>query len=145
MKTSIKGINLIKKFEGEILHGYLCPAGKLTIGVGHVVLKGEPYAKGGKITADESTKILKKDLIRFEKAVSKFVKVELNQNQFDALVSFAFNVGEANLSNSTLLKKLNRADYQGAANEFKKWIFANGVKLKGLVSRRESEKSLFLS
>jgi lysozyme len=76
--------------------------------------------------------------------VSKLVKVPLSQNQFDALVSFEYNVGYGNFSKSTLLRKLNLKDYIGASKEFDKWVYANKKKLTGLVKRRKSEKELFL-
>lgn len=139
MKTSNSGINLIKKYEGCYLESYKCPAGKWTIGYGHT----KNVKKGMIITKLQATEYLKDDLVTYEKAVNKYVKVPINQNQFDALISFAFNCGTGALKSSTLLKKLNNKDYEGAANEFKRWNKCNGKVLTGLTSRRSAEKDLF--
>ena len=96
-------------------------------------------------TDDEVNQLLRNDIKRFENGVESLITVELNQNQFDALVCFAFNVGLGNLQASTLRRKLNRSDYEGAANEFPKWRKAGGRVLKGLVKRRDDERILFLS
>ena len=143
MKTSDKGIALIKHAEGFAPTPYFCPAGKRTIGYGHVILPGEEFPSH--ITEAEATALLIKDLAeRFEPAVEKLVTVDLKQGQFDALISFAFNLGPGNLKSSTLLKKLNAGDYGGAANEFMKWTRAAGKVLPGLVKRRAEEKELFM-
>src|SRR5690606_10106222 len=108
MKTSSAGVAFIRRHEGAVLSAYRDPAGVLTIGVGHTSAAGPPVVKPGmKITLEEADAILKRDLARFEESVSRLVKVPLSQPQFDALVSFTFNLGEGNLSRSTLLKKLN--------------------------------------
>ena len=140
MKTSDVGIELIKKYEGCILKSYKCPSGVWTIGYGHT----NGVKSGMQITKTQALDYLKQDLSTFEKAVTNYVKVPLNQNQFDALVSFSFNCGSDALKTSTLLKKLNSCDYNGAANEFLKWNKSNGKVLNGLVKRREEEKELFL-
>jgi len=143
MKTSAKGIALIKKAEGFAPIPYFCPAGKKTIGYGHVILPGEEFPSH--ITEEEATDLLIKDLAeRFEPAVEKLVTVDLTHGQFDALVSFVFNLGPGNLKMSTLLKKLNAGDCDGAANEFMKWTRAAGKVLPGLVKRRADEKELFM-
>lgn len=146
MQTSDRGIELIKKLEGCVLETYECTAGVLTIGYGHT---GKDVIKGMVITQEKAEALLKEDLKKFEEAVEKCVKVEINQNQFDALVSFAYNVGSGSLSKSTLLKKLNAGDYEGAAEQFLLWNKAtvNGVKkeLEGLTERREKERELFLN
>ena len=103
MKITNEGINLIKKFEGLRLEAYLCPAGVWTIGYGHT--KG--VKKGQVITQLEADNLLKEDLSSFEKGVTSLIKSNINQNQFDSLVSFAFNLGLSNLKSSTLLKKEN--------------------------------------
>lgn len=97
------------------------------------------------INTQEAEMLLKSDLRRFERAVDSLTHVPLNQAQFDALVSFTFNVGIAAFGKSTLLKKLNRKDYSGAANEFGRWVNAGKKRLPGLVSRRQEERKLFLS
>jgi lysozyme len=122
MKISAKGIKLIKELEGNWLTAYQCPAGVWTIGVGHTGKVGlKKICKGMKITDKQSTALLKSDIKSFEKAVNTYVLVKLTQNQFDALVSFAFNEGAGNLKKSTLLKMLNDGDYTGASKEFLKW------------------------
>lgn len=139
MKISQKGIDLIKQFEGCKLTAYKCPSGVWTIGYGHT--KG--VYEGQKITQKQAEKFLKEDLKAFEKGVNKCVLVSINQNQFDALVSFAFNCGTGAFSKSTLLEKLNQKDYTGAAREFLRWNKSNGVILNGLVRRRNAERKLF--
>lgn len=141
MKTSTNGINLIKNFEGCRLTAYKCPAGVWTIGYGHT--KG--VKKGQKITKEQAVNILQDDLKTYENGVKKAVKIDLNQNQFDALVSFTYNVGLGAFRTSTLLKKLNKKDFTGASKEFPRWNKANGIVLKGLVKRREAEKILFIT
>lgn len=140
MKTSDVGIELIKKYEGCVLKAYKCPSGVWTIGYGHT----NGVKSGMQITKAQALDYLKQDLNVFEKAVTDYVKVPLNQNQFDALVSFSFNCGTGALKTSTLLKKLNSCDYSGAANELLKWNKSNGKVLNGLVKRRQEEKKLFL-
>lgn len=140
MKTSDVGIELIKKYEGCVLKAYKCPSGVWTIGYGHT----NGVKSGMKITKAQALNYLKQDLNVFEKDVTNYVKVTLNQNQFDALVSFSFNCGAGALKTSTLLKKLNSSDYNGSANEFLKWNKSNGKVLNGLVRRRQEEKELFL-
>ncbi len=139
-KTSSTGIALIKQFEGERLTAYLCPANKLTIGVGHT---GDDVKPGQKITVAESEALLRADLAKFEKAVSAAVKVPLNQNQFDALVVLAFNIGPGAFAGSTLVRLLNSKDYAGAAAQFERWNKGGGKVLPGLVSRRAAEAALF--
>ena len=134
-----KGLELIKSFEGLRLRAYLCPAKVWTIGYGHT---GD--VRGGQvITQSQADDLLKQDLRRFEIAVRKLVKVPLTQNQFDALVSFAYNVGEAALSRSTLLRKLNAGDLAGTKLEFAKWNKGGGKVLAGLTRRRDAEANLF--
>ena len=140
MKTSDVGIELIKKYEGCVLKSYKCPSGVWTIGYGHT----NGVKSGMQITKAQALNYLKQDLSIYEKAVTNYVKVPLNQNQFDALVSFSFNCGSGALKTSTLLQKLNSSDYNGAANEFPRWNKSNGKVLNGLVRRREEEKELFL-
>lgn len=142
MKTSQKGIDLIKSSEGLRLEAYKDSVGVATIGFGHT---GPDVQMGQKITAAEAELLLTVDLGKFEKGVTSLVKVGINQNQFDSLVSFSYNLGLGNLGSSTLLKKLNLGDYAGAAAEFTKWTKAGGVSLPGLVKRRAAEKALFLS
>lgn len=140
MRTSQKGIDLIKKFEGCRLNSYRCPAGVWTIGYGHT--KG--VKEGGKITQAQAEDFLKEDLKIYERAVEGCVKVPLSQNQFDALVSFCYNCGGEALRTSTLLRLLNEGRYFEAAEQFLRWNKAGGKVLAGLTRRREEERELFL-
>lgn len=140
MKTGEKGLELIKHFEGLRLGAYQCSADVWTIGYGHTA----GVKPGDAITTEQADAFLRQDVADSERAVSRFVSVPLTQNQFDALVSFTFNLGSGSLRNSTLLKKLNAGDYSGAAEQLLRWVNAGGKKLPGLVRRREAEKTLFL-
>lgn len=145
-KTATKGIELIKEFEGCRLTAYKCPAGVWTIGYGHTgTVDGKAIASGMTITAAKATELLRKDLATFEAAVNSYVTAPITQNMFDALVSFAFNCGAGALKGSTLLKKLNAKDYNGAAAEFARWNKAGGKVLAGLTRRRRMESILFLT
>lgn len=160
-----QGTDLIKRFEG-IVDGnkttpnydpYIDPVGIWTIGYGHAIrfqnafLRGEAararaaalYPSG--LTTQEVEDLLRADLLNTCRDVASLVKVTISDNQFAALVSFAFNVGSTALKNSSLLKKLNAKDYAGAANEFAKWNKGGGKVLAGLTRRREAERQLFLS
>lgn len=140
MKISDAGIALIKRWEGERLTAYQCSAKVWTIGVGHTAAMGDPKPVAGmKITQDESTAILRRDLSRVEKDVEQAVKVPLNQRQFDTLVSFVFNVGIGAFSKSTLLKRLNASDYASVPSELMKWTRVGGQVNQGLVNRRKAE------
>ncbi len=140
MKTSNKGKDLIKKWESLRLAAYLCPAGVPTIGYGHT--KG--VKMGDTITESQADDMLSEDLIIYEGEVERLVSATLNQSQFDALVSFTYNIGGASLGSSTLLKKVNANPSDATiADEFKKWVYAGGVKLNGLVSRRAEESALY--
>lgn len=133
--------SLIKKYEECKLEAYLCPAGIPTIGYGHT--KGVKL--GDKITQQQAEQLLDSDYQEAENQTLAIVKVPLTKNQLGALTSFVFNLGIGSLKYSTLLAKLNRKDYAGAANEFDKWVYSHHVKLNGLVKRRAEEKELFLS
>lgn len=141
MKTSQLGIDLIKEFEGFEPKPYKCPAGVWTIGYGStkgVTQNTQP------MTEEQATKRLLEELGSYEVAVLDCVDVDLEQHQFDALVSFAYNLGSHSLRTSTLLRKLNAGDYLGASNEFLRWNKAKGQVLAGLTRRREAECRLFL-
>lgn len=143
MRISQRGIDLIKKFEGIRLKSYICPAGVLTIGYGHT---GSDVYPNQQITEEEAEKLLWKDTESAQQTVSSFVSVKINQNEYDALVSFTFNVGPTAFVNSTLLKLLNHgADRKVVAGEFGRWVKAGSDEpVPGLVRRREAEKALFL-
>lgn len=141
MNISQKGIDLIKKFEGCSLSTYKCPAGILTIGYGHT---GSDVHAGQRITQEEAERLLRSDLTIHCNNVSKLVIVPLTQYQFDALVSFEYNIGYGAFKNSTLLKLLNDGKYINASEQFERWKYAGGKVLAGLVRRRQAEKNLFL-
>lgn len=141
-KTNQAGIQLIKKFEGFSHTPYICPAGYWTIGYGHRI---PDSSTSNGISESDAEMLLRKDLNTAELAVRRLIKVELTENQFSALVSFVFNLGSGRLQSSTLRMKLNRGDYEGAANEFLRWTKGGGRTLKGLVVRRQAERELFLT
>lgn len=146
--TGKKGLDLIKRFEGLKLKPYLCSAGVPTIGYGNTF-----YEDGKKVTLNDSliTEQRASDLLSltvktFEKHVDSFCRDDINQNQFDALVSFAYNLGPNSLKNSTLLKKVNaNPNDPTIRDEFMKWTKAGGKVLKGLVERRKAEADLYFS
>ncbi|HDT2122885.1 TPA: lysozyme [Enterobacter roggenkampii] len=146
MQTSDKGIALIKQFEGCKLTAYQDSVGVWTIGYGWTQpVDGKPIRAGMTIKQETAERLLKTGLVNYEIDVSRLVKVSLTQGQFDALVSFTYNLGARSLSTSTLLRKLNAGDYAGAADEFLRWNKAGGKVLNGLTRRREAERALFLS
>lgn len=138
------GRELIQYFEGLRLSAYPDPASgaePYTIGYGHT----GGVKPGDTVTESQAETILDNDLRKFERAVTLSVLVELTDNQFSALVAFAFNLGTAVLKNSTLMTLLNRGDYKGAADQFTRWTHAGGVEMPGLVRRRQAERDLFLT
>lgn len=144
MRTNEAGKALIKRFEGLRLKPYKCPAGVWTVGFGHTGPDVDKWAAAGKsITNHQADVILDLDLERFEECVERLAP-GLSDNQFSALVSFAFNLGEAALAKSTLLKHTLAGRYDDAAGEFMKWKYAAGRVLPGLVKRRAAERELFL-
>jgi lysozyme len=146
MKISKEGIEFIKGFEKFRPKMYICPAGKPTIGYGHVITARDQHLMTAAITQAQALEILDEDLDRFEKAVNSLVKVKLTQNQFDMLVSFAFNVGEGQdgLAGSTLLKKVNINPLDPTIKaEFNRWVYSNKKKLEGLVVRRKDEGEIY--
>jgi len=158
MNVSPKAIAMIKHHEGVRQKPYQCPARLWTIGVGHVM-----WPEQGKLkledrnafpvrqedmrtySMEEVDAILRSDLARFEKGVATYCTVPLTQGEFDALVSFSFNVGLGTLQRSTLRAKLNRGDKAGAAEELLKYCMAGGKILKGLQNRRIDERAMFMS
>ena len=139
-KIQKNGIELIKSFEGLHLDAYLDPVGIPTIGYGHI----RTAKLGQVITNEQADDLLRQDVAFAEKAVNTYVNTEITQNQYDALVSFTFNLGAGNLKMSHLLKFTNERKFELAANEFGRWVYAGGRKLNGLVRRREEEKNLYL-
>lgn len=138
MTYSNEAVEIIKHFEGFEAAAYRCPAGKWTIGYGHTL----SVSPSMRISKDEGERLLRQDLQYLAPLVAKELRT-VTQSQFDALVSFAFNVGLTKFKQSTLLKKLNAGDLSGAADEFPKWRKGGGKVLPGLVRRREAEKRLF--
>lgn len=146
MKISQKGLNLIKRFEGCHLEPYRDPIGLWTVGWGHLIGDGKslPVEWFRRLTQDEADRLLEKDLEKFERGVLRLCPNNLTQSRFDALVSFAFNVGLGNLQSSTLRQKHNRNDILGAAKEFLRWNKAGGKVFRGLTLRRQDESNLYL-
>ncbi|MFK3971128.1 lysozyme [Pseudomonas sp. NPDC087358] len=144
MHISQKGIDLIKSSEGLSLTAYPDPAtGAEPWTIGYGTTRG--VKPGMKITAEQAEQYLKADVARFEPELAALVKVPLTQNQWDALMSFVYNLGTPNLASSTLLKLLNAGDYVRAADQFGRWNKAAGKELPGLTKRRAAEQALFLS
>lgn len=141
MKISEAGLDLIRHFEGLRLNAYQDSVNVWTIGYGHT---GKDVKAGKKIDIFDAEILLKKDVEKFETAVNDAVTVPLTQGQFDALVSFCFNLGAGTLLKSTLLKRLNAGNYEGASGQFVLFVHAGGRELPGLVARREAEQALFL-
>ena len=141
-QISAEGIILICSFEGLELKAYLDSANIWTIGYGTIIRNGVKVKKGDTCTIEQAKAYMASDLKSFESAVNK-VKVPLNQNQYDALVSLAYNIGVNAFANSTLLKKLNAQDYKGAAAQFDVWNKVKGKVVQGLVNRRAKERKLF--
>lgn len=142
MKTSDNGIQFIKQFEGFSATAYPDSAGKNTIGFGHLIKDGETFDT---ITEDQALALLASDLGWAETVVSRDVLVTINQNQFDALVDFVFNIGSANFRNSHLLAALNDDNFDIAADELLMWDHAGGAEIAGLERRRKAERELFIS
>ena len=147
MQMSQEGIDaLLKKFEGCKLKAYRCPAGICTIGYGHTSAAGAPEVKDGMmINQKQADEILRRDLVKYETSVSGLLTVDLNQNQFDVLVDFAYNAGVGNLKTSSLLKKVNGSKFEDVPAELMKWNKGGGKVLPGLVRRRQAESAWWTS
>jgi len=139
MRTSQQGLDLIKSFEGLRLSAYKCPADVWTIGYGTTA----GVKPGQVISKERAEELLREDVTKVEAQVLRTIKVQLKQGQFDALVSFTYNLGAGNLANSTLARLLNAGDYMGAAAQFDRWNKAGGKVMKGLVARRAAERAMF--
>ena len=139
MIISKNGLDLIKHFESLQLKAYKCSANVWTIGYGHT----KNVKEGDRISQDQANCFLMQDLYSVERAIIRLVKVKINQNQFDALCSLIFNIGISAFNKSTLLAKLNKEDYVGAAEQFRRWNKVNNVVMAGLVRRRQAEEDLF--
>lgn len=146
--TSEKGLDLIKEFEGFVSTTYLCPAKIPTIGYGHTdKVDGKPLDINNKIiiSRQKAEELLEEDVKSFELLVKKYITVPLTQNQFDALVSFTYNLGGESLRNSTLRKVLNQNNYLEVPQQLKRWVYSGERKLEGLIRRRQAEVNLWLS
>tara|TARA_R110002012_G_scaffold40089_1_gene110601 strand:+ start:544 stop:990 length:447 start_codon:yes stop_codon:yes gene_type:complete len=148
MKTGINGIELIKKYEGFMSNPYNCPAGVPTIGYGATYYpSGEMVTLSDKSISKEYASELLADMLgNYERAVNRYVTSNITQNQFDALVSFAYNLGNGALKSSTLLKKVNANPCdENITYQFSRWVKAGGKTLQGLVKRRKEEAKLYFS
>jgi lysozyme len=137
-----RGLAAIKRFEGFVDHVYLCAAQVPTIGYGHALRVGEEFPSA--ISEEQAEALLAQDVGWAEDAVVRLISVPLSDGQFDALVSFTFNLGSGALQRSTLRSCLNRGEYQAAADELPKWCMAGGRKLDGLLKRRLAERAMFI-
>ncbi|MFP3331443.1 MULTISPECIES: lysozyme [unclassified Pseudomonas] len=140
MRTSQRGLSLIKSFEGLRLQAYQDSVGVWTIGYGAT----RSVQPGMKVSKEQAERMLLRDVKRFEPEVERLITSPLNQNQWDALVSFTYNLGAANLESSTLRRLINAGNYVAAADQFPRWNKAGGKVLAGLVRRRAAERDLFL-
>jgi lysozyme len=134
------GLNFIKQFEQFRAKSYLCPAGLPTIGYGHVV----GLENLSEVSEQEAEELLKRDVRHAEIAVQTYIKVPLNSNRLNALVSFTFNLGSGTLQHSTLRQKLNRGEYDQVPRELMRFVWCNGRKLRGLIKRRQAESWMFM-
>ena len=138
-----EGLALIKRFEGFAPEIYICPGGWATIGYGHVVRDHERDRFADAIDEAVAEDLLRRDVEMAERGVLRLIRVPLEDGPFDALVSFAFNLGGGALQRSTLRRKVNREEHGAVPTEFRRWVFAGGRKLKGLIRRREAEAGLY--
>lgn len=154
MKVGAAGKALFREWEGLELEEYLDSGGAPTIGIGHlltrserlsgkIILQGQSVRYRNGLTVEQCLDLLDQDLAPAERAVNAGVRVALNQNQFDALVSFTFNVGDSAFANSTLLKELNAGHYDQVPVQLRRWVKDNGKVVKGLIKRREKEIELW--
>lgn len=154
MKVGANGKNLFKEWEGLQTHVYTDSGGEPTIGIGHLITREErlsgkirigssfvDYRNG--LTEQQCWELLEQDLVIAEKAVNSAIKVSLNQNQFDALASMAFNIGAGAFRGSTLVKLLNQGQYDQVPGQMRRWVRDNGKVVQGLVNRREKEIRLW--
>ena len=143
MKISQAGLELIKHFEGFSHEVYICPGGFRTIGFGHLMADDEDYPDG--ISLFEGERLLWAELEKDQQAVRRLINVPLTQGQFDALVSFVYNLGSGALQRSTLRQKINREEHDEVPKELMKWVYADGRKLNGLIRRRQAEGLMYQS
>ena len=140
----MNAIDLIKQFEGFRSKAYQDSVGVWTIGYGTTRINGQPVKAGMTITEDQALQLVQQEVNKLWSQIEQILRVNLNQNQMNALVDFAYNLGFNALKTSTLMNKVNTGDFNGAASQFSRWVYAGGKVLPGLVKRREAEKQLFL-
>lgn len=145
LRVSSTGLELIKRFEGFSAIPYLCPAGYWTIGWGHVLSDDEASQWKVGIGEQEATRLLRQDVKLAGDAVGRLIQVALSQGQYDALVSFTYNLGAGALQRSGVRRKLNREEYEEVPAELRRWIWAGGRRLEGLIRRREAEIKIYLT
>lgn len=143
MRTSEQGLDLIARFEGYSPVPYLCPARVWTIGFGHAITRADAQKFKAGISKPVAMALLRADAAIAERAVRRSIRLPLSQAQFDALVSFTFNLGGAALYSSTLRQVINRGDMQAAPAQIRKWVWGGGRKLPGLIRRRAEEARIF--
>lgn len=143
LTTSARGLEFIRSFEQFEPKAYRCPAGKLTIGFGHVIKRSEPQLRAKTLTRSEAEALLAADVRPIETYLSAVLPDWVRSHHFDALVSFCFNAGIGGFDGSTLRVKIKQGDRPGAQGEFHRWVFANGQRLRGLVVRRACEALMF--
>lgn len=141
---SMNAIDLIKKYEGFRPQSYQDSVGVWTIGYGTTRINGEPVKAGMTITEDQAIQYVQLEVNKLWSQIEQVVKVPINDNQMNALVDFAYNLGFNALKTSTLMRYINQSKFEQAASEFGKWVYAGGKVLPGLVKRREAEKQLFI-
>lgn len=139
------GLDLICRVEGFSPVIYICPAGYPTIGYGHLITEANKERFLDGVDEDEALELLRSDVGKAERAVLRLIAVPLTQGQFDALVSFTFNLGSGALQRSTLRRKVNREEHDDVPAELMKWVWAGGRKLKGLIKRRKAEAAIYAS
>ncbi len=141
----MNAIDLIKKYEGFRPQAYQDSVGVWTIGYGTTRINGQPVKQGMNITEDQALQLVQQEVNKLWSQIEQITKVNLNDNQRNALVDFAYNLGFGSLKNSTLMRLVNESKFEEAANQFPRWVYAGGKVLPGLVKRREAERQLFLS
>lgn len=141
----MNAIDLIKQFEGFRPEAYQDSVGVWTIGYGTTRIDGQPVKQGMTITQDQALQLVQQEVNKLWFQIESILKVKINDNQMNALVDFAYNLGFDSLRNSTLMRLVNESKFDEAANQFPRWVYAGGKVLPGLVRRREAESQLFLS
>lgn len=141
----MNAIDLIKQFEGFRPQAYQDSVGVWTIGYGTTIINGQPVKQGMTITQDQALQLVQQEVNKLWSKIESILKVKINDNQMNALVDFAYNLGYNALKTSTLMRLVNESKFDEAANQFPRWVYAGGKVLPGLVKRREAERQLFLS